>query len=255
MLLAIDVGNTQTVYGVWDRSAWRAQWRRATKYEDTEDEIIAWLKLMFELDEIPLHLDGVVAASVVPSLDLSICRLAEKWLKCPCYFLRHGDQVGIPVDYQPTTSVGADRIANVLAAKAIVEPPFIVVDFGTATTFDVVDARGHYLGGSIMTGVEVSSAALFGRTAKLPQVSLEVPEKAIGQSTPAALQSGIMFGYAGAVDAIVSRIRAELGSDAVALATGGLGGKFIGAAKTLDSYHPMLTLDGLVMALPSLNAE
>lgn len=248
MLLAIDAGNTQTVFGAWNGSKWAAIWRRSTRSDETEDELAAWLKLMFDLAELPFGADEIVVASVVPQLDAALDFLGEKWLGCKPRFLRTGDQVGLRVDYDPPHAVGADRLANCLAALESFRPPIIVVDFGTATTFDIVDREGDYVGGAIMTGVQVSTEALAGRTAKLPQIELRPPATAIGKNTVHALQSGIMIGYAGAVDALVRRIDAELGGGATVLATGGLGAIFLDLSETITRHEATLTIDGLRLA-------
>jgi type III pantothenate kinase len=159
------------------------------------------------------------------------------------------------VDYEPADAVGADRIANVMAALRTFRPPLIIVDFGTATTFDAVDSFGRYLGGAILPGVGVSSEALFARAARLPhvdQLSLTPPEAAIGRTTVGALRSGIVFGYAGAVDALVGRIGRELGGTPKVIATGGLGSMFLGVCESLSEYVPNLTLDGLRLAWDKL---
>jgi len=252
MLLAIDAGNTQTVYGLWNGSEWTQTWRCSTQRDDTEDQLAAWLKLMFDLADLPFEVDLVVVASVVPTLDSSLQRLADKWFGKRALFLRTGDQVGLTVEYEPPHAVGADRIANCLAAIEVAELPLIVVDFGTATTFDVLDKRGVYVGGAIMTGVQVSADALTQRTAKLPQVELVRPLSAIGTTTVQALQSGIMLGYAGAVERIIEEIGRELGEAVTVLATGGLGEIFQQMCPSVRSFHPLLTLDGLRQAAEKL---
>jgi type III pantothenate kinase len=252
MRLAIDVGNTHTVIGVHDGSQWTATWRRSTNANDTEDEIAAWLKGMFDLSGLPWQIDSAICGSVVPYLDAALAKMTERWFNLPLAFLRTGDQVGLTVTYEPPYAVGADRLANALAALARFEPPIIVVDFGTATTFDAIDHHGHYVGGSILPGVRLSSQALFDRAAKLPQVDYKAPSKALGRNTVDALQSGIMFGYAGAIDALAARIGAELGNPKV-IATGGLGSLFMGLATSLESYEPNLTLEGLLIAADRLS--
>lgn len=254
MRLVIDVGNTQTVYGLWSGTEWIAVWRKSTDRDATEDEIAAWLKQMFDLASLEFRVDGVIMASVVPTIDNALAKLCERWLNVPARFLRAGVDVGLPVEYSPPTAVGADRLANALGALARFQPPIIVVDAGTATTFDVVDSRGVYVGGAIMTGVEVSTNALTLRTAKLPQVDLVAPDRAIGRNVVESLQSGIMLGYAGAIDALVARIDYELGGGSTVLATGGLGGAFVGLCKRLERYEPTLTLDGLLIADSRLSA-
>ena len=248
MLLAIDVGNTHTVCGVWDGKAWLAIWRRATNTQDTEDEVAVWLKGVFDLAGIPWAVDAAICGSVVPAIDKVWSKAVEAWLTVPLRFLKSGAEVGLPVTYHPPTAVRADRIANALAALERFKAPIIGVDFGTATTFDTIDRNGTYVGGAILTGVTLSSQALFDKAAKLPRVEYVPPEHAIGTNTVESLQSGIMFGYAGAIDALAGRINKELGGGATILATGGLGGMFVGLCESLTSYEPNLTLDGLVVA-------
>ncbi len=251
---AIDVGNTHTVFGRWDGAEWKAIWRIATDpSRTTEDELAANLTSLCQVAGIPMHAESIVVASVVPTMDTLLERFATKYLGVKPKFLRTGPQVGIPVQYRPVEAVGADRIANALAALHEGPGPYIIVDFGTATTFDVVSAEGEYLGGSIMTGVQVSMEALFSRAAKLPQVPLDLPHRAIGTNTLEALQSGIVLGYAGSVETLIARISAELPSRPTVIATGGLGGIFMGACPSLERYEPNLTLDGLILALSKID--
>lgn len=247
MLLAIDVGNTHTVYGLWDGD-WRAVFRLGTDPDETEDELAAALRGLFELSGLPFRVDAAICASVVPGVNDALSKLCDRWLGVPLRFLRTGEEVGLPVRYEPPTGVGADRIANALAALARFAPPIVVVDFGTATTFDVVDAEGVYVGGAILPGLILSGQALSGKTAKLPQVELVAPSRAVGRNTSESMQSGLMFGYAGAIDGIARRIRSEVGEGARVIATGGLGARFTGLCETLESYEPTLTLEGLLIA-------
>lgn len=247
MLLAIDVGNTQTVYGAWNGSAWLATWRKATNPAETEDELAAWLKAMFELSDIPFAINGAVCGSVVPGMNSGLAHLTAKWLGTELIFLRDGASVGLSVSYQPATSVGPDRIANAIAILEQVAPPAIVVDFGTATTFDCINKDGTYVGGAILPGILVAAEALVGRTARLPAIELKAPQHAIGTTTVESLQSGLMLGYAGAIDALVEKIQGELGVSAVWV-TGGLGPVFMDLCRTLQHYDAHLTLDGLRLA-------
>ncbi|MBC8065241.1 MAG: type III pantothenate kinase [Chlorobia bacterium] len=248
MLLAIDAGNTQTVYGVWDGQNWLATWRRNTDGAETEDELAVWLRGLFELSNLPFAIDRIVAATVVPPIQASVTRLAEKWFKAPLVFLESGDQVGLAVDYQPKNAVGPDRIANALGALQKHKGPIVVVDFGTATTFDVVDSNNVYVGGAILPGIEVASSALVGRTSRLPRFELKAPETAIGKTTVHSLQSGMMLGYAGAIDALAGRIDKELGGGSTIISTGGLGQVFMDLCESIQAYDKTLTLDGLVVA-------
>lgn len=254
MLLAIDVGNTHTVVGLWDGEEWVALWRRRTDPEDTEDELAVWLKGLFDLHCLPWKVDAAVCGSVVPAMDDILDKLCDRFLRVRLQFLRTGDQVGLNVDYSPPHGVGADRLANALGALEKYDPPIIVVDFGTATTFDAIDGTGSYVGGAILPGVRIASRALFDRAAKLPQVELRAPATALGKDTAHSLQSGIMFGYAGSVDALSRRISDELGG-ATVIATGGLGSHFLGLCESLQAFEPTLTLDGLRIASERLNTK
>jgi type III pantothenate kinase len=248
MLLAIDVGNTHTVFGAWNGTEWVGLWRRATSRQDTEDELAVWLKGVCNLQGIPFAFECAWCCSVVPAANSALKKLCEKWLGGQLEFLTSGEQVGIVVTYDPPHAVGADRIANALAGLLTYEPPIIVVDFGTATTFDAIGGDGVYVGGAILPGVKLSSDALFDRAAKLPQVEFRAPATALGTNTVHSLQSGIMLGYAGAIDTLARRIEAELGGGATIISTGGLGGLFMGISEAITAYEPTLTLDGLVIA-------
>jgi type III pantothenate kinase len=255
MLLAIDIGNTHVVIGVHDGASWRAVWRRTTRADETEDQLAVWLRGLFELSGLDFTMiDAAVCASVVPQANEAIDHLCRKWLKTDPVFVQAGAALGIDVQYDPPSAVGADRLANALGALAKYAPPLVIVDFGTATTFDAISAEGAYLGGTILPGVVVSSQALIGKTAKLPQIELRPPERAIGRNTVEALQSGIVLGYAGAIDTLAERISEELGGKAKVIATGGLGKLFIGVCRTIETYEPNLTLDGLLLAHQRLTA-
>jgi type III pantothenate kinase len=248
MLLAIDVGNTHTVFGLYDGSTWVSTWRRSTYMRETEDDLAVWLRGLFDLAGIPWRVDTAICGSVVPQVNDALSRMCERYLGRRLRFLTSGEDVGLPVSYEPPHVVGADRIANALAALERFAPPIIVVDFGTATTFDVVDGNGVYVGGAILPGVAISAQSLVERTAKLPQVEFLPPKTAIGTTTTHSLQSGIMFGYAGAIDALADRIRVELGGQAKIISTGGLGRLFLGLCRSVESHEPTLTLDGLAIA-------
>lgn len=249
MLWAIDIGNTQTVVGIHDGTKWVATWRHDTDAERTEDEMAGLLKPLLDLASLNFgQADGMIIASVVPPVDNNWQRFGTKYLNCEPLFLRNGAQVGLPVKYDPPSAVGADRIANALAALAKYEPPVVVVDFGTATTFDCVDASGAYAGGSIMPGILVSLSSLVGRTAKLPAIAIEAPQRAVGKNTIESLQSGVVLGYAEAIDGLARRIKTELGDNTTTIATGGLGRVFVDLCEMISAYDPVLTLDGLLLA-------
>lgn len=255
MLLAIDVGNTQTVFGLWHGDAWKAVWRRRTTPDETEDEIAAWLRGVFELSGISFRVDGVVCGSVVPQVNFALKHMAEKWLSSQAIFLNSASAVGLEVDYEPPHAVGADRLANALGALAKFKPPIIVVDFGTATTFDAISKDGRYAGGAILPGIEISAQALIARTARLPQFELKTPNRAVGRTTVESLQSGTMLGYSGAIDRLAALIDEELGGGSTIVATGGLGSVFVDSCRSIASYLPNLTLDGLVIAYERLGPE
>jgi type III pantothenate kinase len=245
MLLAIDVGNSHTVFGLHDGSRWVDTWRHRTNIESTEDELAAWLKSMFEIAGHPFSVESVVCASVVPGIDRTLKLLTKNYFHTELKFLTGGSDHGVQVDYEPKSSVGADRIANALGALAIQNGPIIVVDFGTATTFDVIDANNVYTGGAILAGPLTSLSALVKNTAKLPAIDLKAPASAIGKNTSHSIASGVMFGYAGAINELIRRITDELGSKPKVIATGGLGEIFTELCDGIDAYNPMLTLEGL----------
>lgn len=252
MLWAIDVGNTQTVVGVFDGEAWRAEWRLTTDHDRTEDELAAHLVALAGQAGIPWSAGGMIVASVVPPVDQTWRWFGEKYLGTTPQFLRSGASVGLKVDYEPVSAVGADRLANAIGALAVFDPPIVVVDFGTATTLDCIDKDGVYVGGAILPGVTVSLQSLVGKTAKLPSVALEAPKRAVGRTTTESLQSGVVLGYAGAVDTLVRKVSAELGQGVTTVATGGLGKVFQPLCESVESYDPVLTLDGLRIAYERL---
>lgn len=245
MLLAIDVGNSHTVFGICEGSKWLATWRHQTDVETTEDELAAWLFELFSISNIKEKPTRVACASVVPGINRTLALMSKKYFDVDIQFLDGNSNHGVEVDYNPTNAVGADRIANAIGALANYAAPIIVVDFGTATTFDVIDVNGVYAGGAIMAGPVTSMQSLVSRTAKLPSIDLVAPETAIGKHTTHSIQSGVMFGYAGAIDALVKRISIELGHKPKVIATGGLGEIFTDLCETIGSYDAMLTLDGI----------
>ena len=217
-LLAVDVGNTQTVFGLFDDGALRENWRVATEAQRTGDELGALVGRFIDLDRI----DGICLSSTVPTLIREYEVFAERWAKAPLLVMGPGVRTGIPMRYDDPREVGPDRIANAVAAKERYGAPCIVVDFGTSTNFDVVSPEGEYVGGVLAPGIEISMEALFQRAARLVKVDFVDPPSAIGRTTATALQSGVVYGFAGQVDGIVAAIRKELGVEAQVVATGGL---------------------------------
>jgi type III pantothenate kinase len=242
MLLAIDVGNTQTVFGLFDADELGARYRIGTDPAKTADELAVLLRALVELST----LEGIVLCSSVPRLVGEYEGLAERWAGVELLVLGPGVSTGVPIRYDDPREVGPDRIANAVAARDRHGAPSIVVDFGTSTNFDVVSAAGEFAGGVLAPGVEVSMDALFSRAARLPRVPFVAPERVISQTTTAALQSGLVYGAAGQVDAIVDRIRDELGAaDAPVVATGGLAELIAPHSRTVTAVDPELTLHGL----------
>jgi type III pantothenate kinase len=242
MLLAVDVGNTQTVFGLFDGERLTEQFRVGTDPGHTGDELAVMLRAFVDLET----LDGIVLSSVVPELQREYELFADRWAGAELVVLGPGVSTGMPVLNVDPREVGPDRIANAVAARERYGAPSIVVDFGTSTNFDVVNAAGEYAGGVLAPGVEISMDALFARAARLTRVPFVAPERTIGRTTTSALQSGLVYGFAGQVDGIVDRIRVELEAPAApAIATGGLAELIAPHARTISEVDPELTLVGL----------
>jgi type III pantothenate kinase len=241
MLLAIDVGNTSTVFGLFDRNELTDHWRIATERHKSGDELGALYRNFLDFDRV----DGISLSSTVPQLVRSYQEFAARYTSAELLELGPGVKTGIPVRYDDPREVGPDRIANAVAANERYGAPCIVVDFGTSTNFDVVSAEGEYVGGVLAPGIEVSMDALFARAARLFEVDFVEPPTVIAKNTASSLQSGLVYGFAGQVDGIVERIRGELGEEAQTVATGGLADLIVPHARTLDQVDPFLTLEGL----------
>jgi type III pantothenate kinase len=241
VLLAVDVGNTQTVFGLFDDGTLTEHWRVATEAHRTGDELGALVGRFIDLDAVR----GICLSSTVPALIREYEVFAERWAKAPLLTLGPGIRTGIPVRYDDPREVGPDRIANAVAARERHGAPCIVVDFGTSTNFDVVSSGGEYVGGVLAPGIEISMEALFQSAARLVKVDFAEPPTVIGRTTATALQSGLVYGFAGQVDGIVAAIRAELGVDAPVVATGGLAELIAPHSKTIATIDPFLTLEGL----------
>jgi type III pantothenate kinase len=240
MLLAIDVGNTQTVIGLFEGTELREHWRVATESERTGDELGLLLRGLVDLDSV----EGMTLCCSVPPLVRAYDELAER-AGVKLLALGPGTKTGIPVRYEDPREVGPDRIANAVAALERHGAPSIVVDFGTSTNFDVVSADGEYVGGVLAPGIEVSMDALFARAARLFKVDYAEPPSVIAKNTAASLQSGLVYGFAGQVDRIVEEIRGELGAEAPAIGTGGLVELIAPHSRTIEKVDPWLTLEGL----------
>ncbi len=241
MLLAVDVGNTQTVLGLFRGEELGEHFRLATDRSRTADELGVTLAALFDLEDV----EGVCLSTTVPALQREWEGVAERWLKAPLLVVGPGAKTGIVIRYDDPREVGPDRIVNAVAALERYGAPCIVVDFGTSTNFDIVNEAGEYVGGVLAPGIEVSMEALFARAARLVKVDFAAPASVIGKTTVAGLQSGLVYGFAGQVDGIVERIRGELGVEAQVVATGGLAELIAPHARTLDRVDPFLTLEGL----------
>ncbi len=246
LLLTIDAGNTNTVLGVHDDTTLVAHWRLTTRREQTADEYGILIRNLFAASSIDTaQVIGVALASVVPPLTSVLVALSRQYLGLDPLVIEPGVKTGMPILYEPPGDVGADRIVNGVAALAAYGGPVIVVDFGTATTFDVVSRKGEYIGGVICPGLGISADALFQRAARLPRVDVRNPGTVIGRSTVGSIQAGMYFGYASMVEGIITRIRAELGEAARAVATGGLAETLAADIPSIEAVDPVLTLTGL----------
>jgi type III pantothenate kinase len=260
MLLVLDVGNTNTVLGVFasaepaaaagngDRHYERmlANWRVATKQANTVDEYGVLFRNLFSMAGLEASgIQGIVISSVVPPLDPVLRQVCERYFNSKPLFVEPGIKTGMPVHYDNPAEVGADRIVNGVAAFEKYGGPCVVVDFGTATTFDCVSAKGEYMGGVICPGIGISADALFQRTARLPRVEIRKPSRVIGTNTVGSLQSGLYYGYLGLVDGILELLLKELGEKTNVVATGGLGAMIGSGSKYIKTVDDLLTLEGL----------
>ena len=247
MLLAVDVGNTNTVLGVYQGNQLAAHWRIETRKGRTEDEYAACLYSFFTLSGLPWKgtVNGAIVASVVPTALRPLESLCMGYLGVTPLVVGPGIRTGMPILADNAREVGADRIVNSVAAYERFRSGCIVVDFGTATTFDVVTPKGEYMGGAIAPGIGISADALYQRAAKLPRVEITRPKTVVGRNTITSMQSGLFFGYVGLVDGIVERMLAEIGHPARVIATGGLAPLVARDSRTIETSDEMLTLEGL----------
>jgi type III pantothenate kinase len=245
-LLVIDVGNTNTVLGVFEGKELRVQWRLRTDKSQTADEYGILTRNLFTLDSVQAdQIKGIMAASVVPTLNPVLEEMAWKYFHLKPLFLTPGTRTGMAIHYDNPQEVGADRIANSVAAFEKYGGPCIVVDFGTAITFDVVSEKGEYMGGAIAPGLGISAEALFEHAAKLPRVEIREPQRVIGSNTVASMQSGLFYGAVGLVDGILDRLCHVLGKKTSVIATGGQASLVAGASKYRPPVESSLTLEGL----------
>jgi type III pantothenate kinase len=246
MLLAIDIGNTNITFGLFDGDKLGPSWRIRTIHEEMPDEYGILMDSLFRhRGHGPDQVTGVAIASVVPPLTPVFGRVCRDYVGHDPLVVDAGVKTGVPIRYESPRAVGADRVVDAAAVKVLHGLPACVVDFGTATTFDAVSAEGDYLGGAIAPGIGIAAQALFERTAKLPRVELTRPPSVIGRNTPHAMQSGLLFGYVGLVEGMVARFKAELGLETHVIATGGLAEIIARETAVIDVVDPWLTLHGL----------
>lgn len=247
MLLVIDIGNTNTVMGVYDGQHLIRDWRLRTERNTTEDEINIIVTSLFAQSRIqPEQIERTIISSVVPPMVTILDSFCRKYLGYPPLWVNPASYRGMPIHYRNPSEVGADRIVNAVAAYQKYRQSLIVIDFGTATTFDSISDKGEYLGGAISPGIMIAAEALFIKASKLPRVELFLPPaEVIGRDTGASIQSGIIYGYAGLVDGMVRRMKTEMGSHPKVIATGGLAQLMKNVSETIEAVEPLLTLDGL----------
>jgi type III pantothenate kinase len=248
MLLAIDSGNTNIVFAVYDGDQLRGEWRASTNDERTADELGVWLIQLLSIEGLNRHdITAAIVASVVPAMVFGLKTLCRRYFGCePLVVGDDNVNLGLSIMLDRPEEVGADRLVNAVAAHKCYKGPLIVIDFGTATTFDVVDANGDYCGGAIAPGINLSLEALHMAAAKLPRVAIGRPKQVIGKATVPAMQSGIFWGYVGLIEGLVRRIQDEFGKEMLVVATGGLAPLFADATKVIHRLDADLTLRGLL---------
>ena len=246
MLLAIDTGNTNTLFAVHDGKDWQAQWRSATDMTKTADDYAVWLSTLMEINGLKLsQIDDCIISTVVPQSLFNQRNFARRYLKVEPFVIGENVELGVKVNIPKPSEVGADRLVNAVGAHASYPGALIVIDSGTATTFDIVSANGDFEGGIISPGINLSMKALHEAAAKLPRVAIQKPAQVIGKGTVEAMQSGVFWGYIDLIDGLVERIKEEYGAPMTAIATGGVASLFQGAARRIDHFDPDITIRGL----------
>ncbi len=247
MLLAIEQGNTNTLFAVHDGAEWIAQWRTATQSARTADEYAVWLHQLFSMTDLKFDmLDACIISSVVPQSVFNLRNLARRYLKVEPLVIGENVDLGIPVRLEKPSEAGADRLVNAIGAHAVYPGDLIVIDSGTATTFDVIAADGGFEGGVIAPGINLSMEALHAAAAKLPRMAIRRPEKTIGRDTVGAMQAGVFWGYIALIEGLITRIREEWGRPMTVVATGGVASLFQGATEAIDHFDSDLTIRGML---------
>lgn len=247
MLLAIEQGNTNTLFAVHDGQAWVAQWRTATQSTRTADEYAVWLFQLFSMTGLRFDmLDACIISSVVPQSVFNLRNLARRYLKVEPLVIGENVDLGIPVRLEKPSEAGADRLVNAIGAHVVYPGDLIVIDSGTATTFDVIAADGGFEGGVIAPGINLSMEALHAAAAKLPRVAIRKPDRIIGRDTVGAMQAGVFWGYIALIEGLIARIRGEWGRPMTVVATGGVASLFHGATAAIDHFDSDLTIRGML---------
>ncbi len=246
MILVVDVGNSNIVLGVYEGRELKHHWRLSTNRSATEDEYGIMTVNLFRMAGLSVdRVEGAILSTVVPPLMPVLMRMFQRYVGQEPLVVGPGIKTGLNIRFENPREVGADRIVNAVAGIEHYGTPLIIVDLGTATTFDYIDETGAYLGGAIMPGIGISAEALYQRAAKLPRIELAKTKSVVGRNTVAAMQAGIVYGYAAMVDGIVARIRREFGTQPYVVATGGLAGLIADETESIDRVDPLLTLEGL----------
>ena len=247
MLLAIEQGNTNTLFAVHDGETWIAQWRTATEASRTADEYAVWLTQLLAMRKIELaSLTGCIISSVVPQSIFNLRNLARRYLSVEPLVIGDNVELGIPVRIRKPSEAGADRLVNAIGAHLVYPGDLIVIDSGTATTFDIVAADGAFEGGAIAPGINLSLQALHEAAAMLPRIAIQRPETVIGKDTVSNMQSGVFWGYVSLIEGMVARIKAEWGAPMTVVGTGGVASLFEGSTQSIDRFDPDLTIRGLL---------
>ena len=248
MLLAIDCGNTNTLFAVHDGQDWRAQWRTATHATRTADEHAVWLTQLMAMQDLGFgDIDACVISTVVPQALFNFRNLARRYLNSePIVVGEPGVDLGITVELERPQDAGADRLVNALGARQTYEGALLIIDSGTATTFDVISAKNAFVGGIIAPGINLSMQALHTAAARLPRIAIQRPERVIGTDTVTAMQSGVYWGYVDLIDGLATRVKAEFGAPMTVIATGGVASLFEGASRAIDHFDPDVTIRGLL---------
>ena len=247
MLLAIEQGNTNTLFAVHDGGEWIAQWRAATEASRTADEYAVWLNQLLVMKGLRFEaLTGCIISSVVPQSIFNLRNLARRYLHTEPLVIGENAELGIEVRIDKPSEAGADRLVNAIGAHVVYQGPLIVIDFGTATTFDVIAADGAFEGGVIAPGINLSMEALHTAAAKLPRVAIQKPQRVVGKDTVTAMQSGVFWGYIALIEGLIARIKAEWDTPMTVVATGGVASLFHGATLAIDHFDPDLTIRGML---------